>query len=86
MAEVDTIHTPRQTGLIKGDVQPDTNEEWSYVQEHASDILPETDKTPESSRFETVAEGTPASPKIIKNDFVDDLREKRAGRRDFTDK
>jgi hypothetical protein len=48
MAEVDATHTLRQAALIKGEVQPDTNEEWSYVQEHTSDILSGTDKAPET--------------------------------------
>jgi hypothetical protein len=52
MSEVDTTHTPRQIALIKGEVQPDTSEEWSYIQEHASDILPGAGEATETKKEE----------------------------------
>ncbi|MCX6703907.1 MAG: hypothetical protein NTZ07_00465 [Candidatus Woesebacteria bacterium] len=52
MSEVDTTHTPRQIALIKGEVQPDTSEEWSYIQEHASDVLPGAGESTETKKEE----------------------------------
>lgn len=33
-------YTERQIGLITGEVQPESNDEWNYIQDHANDILP----------------------------------------------
>jgi uncharacterized protein YifE (UPF0438 family) len=40
-------YTERQLDLLRGKVQPETDEEYSYVQDHANDVLPETEKESE---------------------------------------
>lgn len=40
-------HTERQIALINGDIEPETNEEWAYIQKHANDLLPKDPKRTE---------------------------------------
>lgn len=41
MTEGELKYTDRQLGLLRGTVEPDSNEEWNYIQDHANDMLPD---------------------------------------------
>lgn len=41
MTELGPTHTDRQLALLRCEVEPESGEEWKYVQDHASDVLPQ---------------------------------------------
>lgn len=41
MSEFENKFNERQIGLLKGTIQPETSEEWDWIQKHASAILSE---------------------------------------------
>ena len=41
----ETPFTDRQIGLITGKIEPANNDEWAFIQEHASTQLPKPVKT-----------------------------------------
>lgn len=49
MTEEDSKYTERQIALVEGKIQPASNEEWSYVQEHANGVLPEKAEATETA-------------------------------------
>jgi hypothetical protein len=40
MTETGPQYSERQLALLRGEVEPADNKEWSYLQDHASDVLP----------------------------------------------
>lgn len=38
-------YTARQLSLLRGEIDPENNDEWEYIQEHANDVLPTDQKT-----------------------------------------
>jgi len=76
MAEIVTPqYSQRQLELIRGEVLPESKEEWEYVQDHASDILP-------AQGGESVVD-RPVAQIPKGSDFQDRIKERRERQEDY---
>lgn len=41
MEKTGSSYTDRQRAIIEGKIEPETQDEWKYLQDHGSDLLPE---------------------------------------------
>lgn len=64
----------RQKDLLKGKIEPTTTEEWDWLQEHASDTVPEPPVPP--GEFHGV------NPQKMENDFEEAGRPMKGAKED----
>ncbi len=54
MAERKPEYTERQLALLRGEIEPESNNDWNYVQDHANDLLPKpVKKVPQYPKIDT---------------------------------
>lgn len=46
-----STYTDRQLAILRGEVKPENNDEWVFLQDHSSDILPKSKPKVPAQKF-----------------------------------